>query len=252
MEIIPAIDLKNGKCVRLRQGRDASTTEYSADPVAVAFRWAEEGARRLHVVNLDGAFGRSSAHLEVLRKIVERTGVAVQFGGGLRSVEAISEALDAGASKVVLGTFALEDLSALPGILEEIGPGRCIIALDTVEGKVTTHGWTNVTDMEVVAVAARLGDLGVQEILQTDVARDGMMTGPDLHTLSELCTIGLDVIASGGISSAADVVDLIRLKHSNLIGVIIGRALYEGAIDLRSLIRSFDSRPQSHDPDPTP
>ena len=242
MEIIPAIDLKNGKCVRLRQGKDAATTEYSADPVALAARWAKEGARRLHVVNLDGAFGRSSAHLEILRKIVEGTGVAVQFGGGLRSIEAIREALDAGASKVVLGTFALEDFAALPGILEEIGPGRCIIALDTVNGKVTTHGWTIVTDMDVVAVAARLEALGVREILQTDVARDGMMTGPDLHTLSELCTMGLDVIASGGISSAADIVDLIRLKQENLIGVIIGRALYEGAIDLRSLIRSLNSK----------
>jgi phosphoribosylformimino-5-aminoimidazole carboxamide ribotide isomerase len=245
MEIIPAIDLKNGKCVRLRQGKDAATTEYSADPVAMAARWEGEGARRLHVVNLDGAFGRSSAHLDILRRIVERTGVAVQFGGGLRSLEAIREALDAGASKVILGTFALEDFSALPGILEEINPGRCIIALDTVDGKVTTHGWTNVTDLDVVAVAARLEDLGVREILQTDVARDGMMTGPDLHTLSELCTIGLDVIASGGISSAADIVDLIRLKQKHLTGVIIGRALYEGAIDLRSLIRSLDTQPRS-------
>jgi phosphoribosylformimino-5-aminoimidazole carboxamide ribotide isomerase len=250
MQIIPAIDLKNGKCVRLRQGRDATTTEYSADPVAVAARWAEEGARRLHVVNLDGAFGRSSDHLEILREIVRQTGVAVQFGGGLRSLEAMWEALNAGASKVVLGTFALEDSSVLPGILEELGPGRCIIALDTVEGKITTRGWTNVTDMEVVAVAARLADLGVQEILQTDVARDGMMTGPDLQTLSELCTIGIDVLASGGISSAADVVDLIRLKHANLTGVIIGRALYERAIDLRSLILSLGSDVQAIDPKP--
>jgi len=250
MEIIPAIDLKGGKCVRLRQGRDEATTVYSADPVAMAARWAEEGARRLHVVNLDGAFGRSSAHLEILRKIVMRTGVAVQFGGGLRSVEAIRKALDAGASKVVLGTFALEDLSALPRILEETGPDRCVIALDTVDGKVTTRGWTNLTDIDVVSVAARLKDLGVMEILQTDVARDGMMTGPDLHTLNELCTIGLDVIASGGISSAADVVDLVRLEQNNLSGVIIGRALYEGAIDLRSLIRSLDAKPQSPDSSP--
>lgn len=250
MEIIPAIDLKDGKCVRLRQGRDAATTEYSDDPVAMAARWVEQGARRLHVVNLNGAFGRSSGHLDILRRIVRQTGVAVQFGGGLRSLEEIREALDAGASKVVLGTIAVEDFSALPGLLEEIGPGRCIVALDTVEGKVTTRGWTNLTDMEVAGVAARLQDLGVQEILQTDVARDGMMTGPDLHTLNELCTIGLDVIASGGIASAADVVDLMSLKQKNLIGVIIGRALYEGAIDLRSLIRSLGSDPQTIDPRP--
>lgn len=238
MDIIPAIDLKDGKCVRLRQGRDEATTEYSSDPVGIAQRWVDEGASRLHVVNLDGAFGRSSAHIEVLRKIVLRTGAAVQFGGGLRSLDAIRRALDAGASKVVLGTFALEDLAALPGIFEEAGPEKCIIALDSVEGKVTTHGWTNVTDMEVVAVAARLKDLGVQEILQTDVARDGMMAGPDLHTLGELCRVGLAVIASGGVSSAADVETLVRLKEPHLAGVIIGRALYEGAIDLRALIQS--------------
>jgi phosphoribosylformimino-5-aminoimidazole carboxamide ribotide isomerase len=238
MDIIPAIDLKGGKCVRLRQGRDEATTEYSSDPVAMAQRWVDEGAGRLHVVNLDGAFGRSSVHVEVLRKIVVETSAAVQFGGGLRSLEAIRQALDAGASKVVLGTFALEDLAALPGILEEIGPGRCIIALDSVDGKITTHGWTIVTDMEVVAVAARLKDLGVQEILQTDVARDGMMTGPDLHTLGELCHVGLAVIASGGVSSAADVETLAGLREPHLTGVIIGRALYEGAIDLRTLIQS--------------
>ncbi len=241
MDIIPAIDLKMSKCVRLRQGRDDAVTEYSADPIAVAIRWVSEGARKLHVVNLDGAFGRSSGNLDILRGIVEKTGVAVQFGGGLRSSEAIREAFDAGAAKVVLGTFALQDFAALPGILEETGPERCIIALDTVDGKVTTHGWTHVTDMDVMDVAVRLDDLGVREVLQTDVARDGMMTGPDLKTLKDLGTIGMDIIASGGISCAADVVNIIGLNQRHITGVIIGRALYEEAIDLRTLIASLNS-----------
>jgi phosphoribosylformimino-5-aminoimidazole carboxamide ribotide isomerase len=236
MEIIPAIDLKNGRCVRLRQGRDDATTEYSADPVAVAMRWVEQGARRLHVVNLDGAFGRTSGHLEILRQIVAQTGIAVQFGGGLRSLEAIREARDAGAVKVVLGTFALVDPSALPTILKEIGPEHCIVALDTVGGKVTTHGWTNVTDMEVVAVAKQLAAMGVREILQTDVSRDGMMTGPDVQTLRSLSSVEMEVIASGGVSSAEDISRLLNLNQKNLTGVIIGRALYEGAVALKDLI----------------
>jgi len=240
MEIIPAIDLKRSKCVRLRQGRDDAVTEYSSDPIAVASRWVEEGARRLHIVNLDGAFGRSSGNLDILRGIAEKTGVSVQFGGGLRSIEAIREAFDAGASKVVLGTFALQDFTAVPGILEETGPERCIIALDTVEGMVTTHGWTNVTDMDVMDVARRLEILGVREVLQTDVARDGMMSGPDLKTLKALGTVAMDVIASGGISCVADVSNIIGLNQSNITGVIIGRALYEGTIDLRSLIASLN------------
>jgi phosphoribosylformimino-5-aminoimidazole carboxamide ribotide isomerase len=236
MDIIPAIDLKNGKCVRLRQGRDDATTEYSAEPVAVAQRWVEEGAKRLHVVNLDGAFGRDSGHLEILRHIVEQTGVAVQFGGGLRSLEAIREARKAGATKVVLGTFVISDPSVLPAILRETGPEHCIVALDTVGGKVTTHGWTNVTDMEVVAVAERLAAGGVREILQTDVSRDGMMTGPDIQTLSSLSLVNMEVIASGGVSSAEDVSRLRNLNQKNLTGVIIGRALYEGAVDLKEVI----------------
>ncbi len=241
MDIIPAIDLKNGKCVRLRQGKDEATTEYSADPVATAVQWAAQGARRLHVVNLDGAFGRASVHLDLLKQIVRETHIAVQFGGGLRSEEAMQEALTAGASKVVLGTYVLEDARRMPAILKEIGPDHCIVALDTVGGNVTTRGWTHVTDQHVVDVATRLRDMGVVEILQTDVARDGMMTGPDFETLRALCALRLNVIASGGIASAHDVAALGALGTDTPSGVIIGRALYEGKIDLRSLILS-----QSH------
>jgi phosphoribosylformimino-5-aminoimidazole carboxamide ribotide isomerase len=237
MDIIPAIDLKSGKCVRLKQGRDDATTEYSADPVAVAQRWEGEGATRLHVVNLDGAFGRASGHLEVLREIVRQTRLHVQFGGGLRSPEAISEALNAGAAKVVLGTYALEHPELLQALLAEVGAEHVIVALDTVKGRVTTHGWTTVTENDVLGVAQQLCELGVREILQTDVSRDGMMTGPDISTLTTLGTVALEVIASGGVSSVADVARLVDLKQNNLTGIIIGRALYEGAVDLREAIQ---------------
>jgi phosphoribosylformimino-5-aminoimidazole carboxamide ribotide isomerase len=241
MEIIPAIDLKSGKCVRLRQGRDDATTEYSADPVAMALRWVEEGASRLHVVNLDGAFGRESAHLGILREIASKTGVMVEFGGGLRTLGAVREALDAGAGKVVLGTLALENPAVLSDILREAGPERVIVALDTVKGKVTTHGWTNVTEMDILTVAARLVVQGVREILQTDVSRDGMMSGPDMRTLRTLSGLELSVIASGGVSSVDDVRKLVALKQNNLTGVIIGRALYEGAVKLKDLIDNRQS-----------
>jgi phosphoribosylformimino-5-aminoimidazole carboxamide ribotide isomerase len=241
MDIIPAIDLKSGKCVRLKQGRDDATTEYSADPVAVAQRWEGEGATRLHVVNLDGAFGRASGHLDVLREIVRQTRLHVQFGGGLRSPEAISEALNAGATKVVLGTYALEHPELLQALLAEVGAEHVIVALDTVKGRVTTHGWTTVTENEVLGVAQQLCERGVREILQTDVSRDGMMTGPDIATLTALSGVGMEVIASGGVSSERDVRTLVNLRQKNLSGVIIGRALYEGAVDLKSLIDNTQS-----------
>ena len=236
MDIIPAIDLKGGKCVRLLQGRDEATTEYSADPVATAREWVRQGARRLHVVNLDGAFGRKSRNLEVLDGIITATDAAVQFGGGLRSRESIDRVLKAGASKVVLGTIAVENPALLSECLAAYGPRRIIVAIDTLGGKVVTRGWTTVTDADIMETARQLYAAGTIEILQTDVARDGMMTGPDISTIAQLSDIGLSVLASGGISSEQDVRALLLLAKPNLTGVIIGKALYENAVSLSSLV----------------
>lgn len=236
MEIIPAIDLKNGMCVRLRQGDDAETTAYSSDPVGVAQEWFDAGASRLHVVNLDGAFGRASDHLAILRRIAALGPYTVHYGGGLRSLEAVRDALDAGASKIVLGTVAVEDPDLLGHMLELCGPGRCIVAVDARGGKVATRGWTDVTAVDVGDLVARLRDRGVQEVLYTDVARDGMLSGPDTDTLQRIAALGVNVIASGGVASEADVRGLIALRQPRITGVIIGKALYERRVSLPSLL----------------
>ena len=236
MEIIPAIDVKDGVCVRLRQGREDSGTVYASDPVAVALRWKEEGARRLHVVNLDGAFGRESKATDILRDIVSLTGVKVQFGGGLRTREAIKGAFDAGASSVVLGTVAFEDRDILGEALREYGPERVVVAIDALDGNVATRGWKELTGKDVHEAARDLRAAGVREILFTDIGRDGMMNGPDLLTLKGLSESGLSVIASGGISSLDDVRVLLAPAYNHVTGAIIGKALYEGKIALRSAI----------------
>jgi phosphoribosylformimino-5-aminoimidazole carboxamide ribotide isomerase len=240
MEIIPAIDLKGGKCVRLRQGRDDATTAYGDDPVAVASEWKRQGARRLHVVNLDGAFGRESSHLALVRRIVAAFGNGVQFGGGLRSAEALDAAFDAGVERCVFGTVALEDRPLLRDCLVRFGAEKLIVAVDGIGGKVATRGWTRVTGTGIVDLAGELHAEGIGEILSTDISRDGMMSGPDLETLGSLADIGLMVIASGGISSEDDVRGILALGRPNISGAIIGKALYEGAMSLASVIRLTD------------
>lgn len=236
MEIIPAIDVKDGKCVRLLQGREDSGTVYAADPVAVALRWTEEGARRLHVVNLDGAFGRDSKATDILRNIVSLTGVRVQFGGGLRSREAIKSAFEAGAWSVVLGTVAFEDGDLFAETLREYGPERVIVAVDELNGNIATRGWKEFTGRDVHGAARDLRAAGVREILCTDIIKDGMMNGPDLVTLAGLSKSGLSVIASGGVSSLGDISALLRPGYEHITGAIIGKALYEGKIALRSAL----------------
>ena len=242
MDIIPAIDLKNGKCVRLLQGRDEATTEYSSDPVAVAERWQELGARRIHVVNLDGAFGRASGNVEIVRRIVAEVEVDVQFGGGLRSMEDVDAAVAAGVHKLVLGTIAIENKPLLADLLRREGGNRIIVALDASKGKVATRGWTEVTDRPVLDMAKEMEEMGVREILYTDISRDGMLNGPDLSTLKLLAErTGLKIIASGGVSNKADVLELARLGLRGITGVIIGKALYEGKIDLRQILEEVRS-----------
>jgi phosphoribosylformimino-5-aminoimidazole carboxamide ribotide isomerase len=236
MEIIPAIDIKDGKCVRLRQGLEDSGTVYAEDPVGVALRWSGEGAKHLHLVNLDGAFGHESKATDILRSVASLTGVKVQFGGGLRSREAIKSAFVAGASSVVLGTAAFEDRELLTDTLREYGPENVIVAIDALNGIVATRGWKELTGRNVHEAARDLSAAGVRKILCTEISRDGMMGGPDLVMLRSLSKSGLSVIASGGISSLEDVSAMLAPGYEHISGAIIGRALYEGKIALRSAI----------------
>jgi len=243
MLIIPAIDLKGGKCVRLEQGRDDRTTVYSGDPVGTAREWVRQGAGRLHLVNLDGALGRTSANLEIVRRIAASVSAVIEFGGGLRTPEDIQQAIDAGIHKVVLGTVAVESPEVLEEALESLGPSRVIVALDARAGKVATRGWTSVTETPVVSLAARLQAKGVTEVLYTDIERDGMLSGPDLRTMEQLGALGLSLIASGGVSSASDVVALRSACGGALAGVIVGKALYEQRVSLRELLEAAEAPP---------
>lgn len=243
MQIIPAIDLKSGRCVRLRQGADEATTEYAVEPLTMAQEWERQGAQRIHMVNLDGAFGRASDNLEVLRVVAQGVHSAIQFGGGLRALESMDAAIAMGASKLVLGTVAVDDPELLRTALARYGPERIIVALDSVEGKVATRGWTLVTDRSAVDLARVLFEAGVREVLSTDVTRDGMLCGPNLSELKRLASAGPNIIASGGIASVEDVRAIAALAEERITGAIVGKALYEGLVTLPELIKASQSEP---------
>lgn len=232
MTVFPAIDLRGGRCVRLYQGAFDRETVYGDDPVAMARRWEAEGARWLHVVDLDGARAGRPAQRELVRDICAAVRIPVQTGGGLRDRVAVEETLAAGAARVVLGTAALRD-EALCQALCRDHPGRITIGLDARGGRLRTEGWTEETTLDVVQAAARLGAFGAAAIVYTDIERDGTERGPDVEgTAAVARAAGVPVIASGGIGSLAHVQAVVALAPTGVVGLIIGRALYTGAIAL--------------------
>jgi phosphoribosylformimino-5-aminoimidazole carboxamide ribotide isomerase len=237
-EIIPAIDLLGGKVVRLEQGRRDRVTVYSDAPVSVAQGWEEAGARRLHVVDLDGAFDGLPRNLDAVRAICQAVEMEVELGGGLRRAEHLQAALDAGVQRVVLGTRAFEDENFLRAQVEILGPSL-IVGVDARNGKVSLRGWVEDTETRAGEFVRRLEAMGVSEVIFTDIATDGMMSGPNLRSLVEVAESapGMDFIASGGISSLDDLLALSRLQLPNLIGAITGKALYSGAIELGTAVR---------------
>lgn len=236
MLLIPAIDLKDGACVQLRQGAAASATVYSDDPPAMARRWAAAGARRLHVVDLDGAFCGEPVHAGAVRNIVRAVpGVSVQVGGGIRSLDAAGAYLQAGASQVIVGTRAIEE----PGFLHELATAfpRCaLLGLDAREGRLATRGWKSEADVDAAAFVATLGTLPLFAIVYTDVARDGMLSGVNVAATERLAAAApAPVIASGGVRSLGDLEALRALGlGASLLGAISGSALYEGTLDFRA------------------
>lgn len=248
MIIYPAIDLRQGRCVRLRQGLKDQETVYGDDPALVARRWAAEGAEWLHVVNLDGAFGEASpgvdlpANLAALRAIAQSVALPVQFGGGMRSWAAIVQAFALGAARVILGTAALEDSALLERALAEFGSDRVAVGIDARGGLVVTHGWEQTSGVAAVELGRRMGELGVARVVYTDVLRDGMLTGVNVAATAELArATGLRVIASGGVSSVEDIRRLAG-AGAEIEGAIIGKALYTGAVSLREAIRAGKER----------
>ncbi|MGE5508789.1 MAG: 1-(5-phosphoribosyl)-5-[(5-phosphoribosylamino)methylideneamino]imidazole-4-carboxamide isomerase [Chitinophagales bacterium] len=236
MIIIPAIDLRGGRCVRLYQGRFDAETAYADDPVAVARRWRDEGAPRLHLVDLDGARTGECRALEALRAIAA-LGVPVEFGGGIRTLDKLAAVLEAGARWAILGTAAVTD----PPLVREACrryPGQVMVALDARNGRIATAGWDTDAGVPAGAVGLQVREAGVEEVIYTDISRDGTLAGPNLPATRELArATGLKVIASGGVGSLADLRHLKEAEADGVIGAIVGKALYEGTVRLPDALR---------------
>lgn len=233
MLLIPAIDLKDGQCVRLRQGRMEDDTVFSNNPVEMATRWVEAGGRRLHLVDLNGAFAGEPVNGEVIHAIASAyPAVPIQVGGGIRDEATIEAYLNAGVSYCIIGTQAVKEPEFVSRACKAF-PGHVIVGLDAKEGMVAINGWAEVTDQEVTALAKRFEDDGVSAIVYTDIGRDGMLSGPNVEATAALANaISIPVIASGGITDIGDIEALCRADTRNISGAITGRAIYEGTLDL--------------------
>ena len=231
MMVIPAIDLKEGRCVRLRQGDMNQETAYSRDPAAVARQWEQLGASRLHVVDLNGAVNGTPENMDHVRAIAKAVSIPIQVGGGIRSLDTVKAYVDQGVSHVVLGTAALENSACLAAACAQF-PDKIFIGIDVKEGKVALHGWTNLSDLTPDSVFASLKAYPVAGVVFTEISRDGMLQGPNLGALREAIQASpVPLIASGGVTRVEDVRAIKRLGQK-ITGVIIGKALYEGTLDL--------------------
>jgi phosphoribosylformimino-5-aminoimidazole carboxamide ribotide isomerase len=229
-EVVPAVDLKAGRCVRLRQGRADAETVFSDDPVAMARRWQDSRAQRLHVVDLDGAFAGRPSQTELVRAMIAAVRIPVQVGGGLREIAHVEMVLEAGARWAIVGTRAALDPAFLGQVCERFGE-QVIVGIDASDGRVAVDGWTRVLDLDAIALARDAAAAGAAAIIYTDIARDGTQNGPNLWSTEAVAkAAGIDVFASGGVGSLDDIRQLATVP--DLAGVIVGRALYSGAVDL--------------------
>jgi phosphoribosylformimino-5-aminoimidazole carboxamide ribotide isomerase len=243
MLIIPAIDLKDGHCVRLKQGDMQAATVFSEDPAAMARHWAGQGARRLHLVDLNGAFAGKPRNEEAIKAVIAALGdeIPVQLGGGIRDLDTIERWLDDGVSYVIIGTAAVKT----PGFLHDACyafPGHIMVALDAKDGKVAVDGWSKMTGHDVLDLALKFQDYGVEAIIYTDIGRDGMLSGVNLEaTLALARALSVPVIASGGITNEDDVRKLCAVESEGITGCITGRAIYEGSLDFAAAQKLADS-----------
>ena len=236
MLIIPAIDLRGGKCVRLRQGRAEEMTVFSDNPVATGLKWQAAGARWLHVVDLDGAFSGSPQNLEAIRRLRENLTIPMELGGGIRTLETISLYLDLGLDRLILGTAVLKDPELAARACERFA-GRIAFGLDARDGWLATEGWTESSRSTALEVAKSLEPLRPAALIYTDISRDGVKRGVNIEATRALAqAVDLPVIASGGVSSLADIEALLPLEPLGVVGVITGRALYDGSLDLKEAI----------------
>ena len=237
MQVIPAIDLMNGRVVRLSRGDPdtAKAYDYMGTPVEVALKWKAEGAKRLHIIDLDATFGRGN-NLNVIAEIAKTADLPIQVGGGIRTAEAAEKLLASGISHVILGALAFSDPTAIARIQKKFGREAVIVALDNKDGKVMVEGWKTDTSFTLTEALKKFADLKVKTFLITSIAKDGMLQGPDLETLSEACKfLGVEVIAAGGIGGLND---LIALKRVGVAGAVVGKALYEGRFTLKEALKT--------------
>lgn len=244
MIVLPAIDLKDGKCVRLRQGSADDVTVYGGDPAEQARDWRRQGGMELHVVDLDGAFAGSPKHAQVIRRIIEAFEGPVEVGGGLRTLEVVGAVLEAGAARAIIGSAALDD----PHFLTEavaIWGDRIAVGIDARNGFVQTRGWVETTKVSAIELASAVAKAGVKTIIYTDTATDGMLGGPNLSQMAAICDAAptCSITASGGVSSPYDIENLKALERPNLRAAIVGKALYEGRVTLKEMnIAAFEAK----------
>ena len=236
MIVIPAIDLKEGKCVRLEQGLMEKDTVYSYDPAAQALQWQEQGAELLHIVDLDGDFAGVPRNREAIQAIVGALDIPAQLGGGIRDLETVEAYLELGLSRVILGTVAKENPLLVAEACRHF-ENQIVVGIDAKDGKVAVRGWAEVTEMRAVDLARGFEDVGVAAIIYTDISRDGMMQGPNLEATRELAeAVSIPIIASGCVSRMQDIENLLQIEESGVAGVITGKAIYSGALDLREAV----------------
>lgn len=238
MEVIPAIDILGGQCVRLYQGDYGQVQTFDADPVAVAQRWVDEGATRLHLVDLDGAKAGHPVNLTAIAKIARDVSIPVQVGGGLRDRQSVASLLNAGVQRIILGTVAVEQPDLVSQLCQEF-PGQIVVGIDARNGKVATRGWLETSEVQATDLAQQMATAEACAIIYTDIHRDGTLQGPNLDALRELASaIAIPVIASGGVSSLTDLFNLLALEPIGVTGAIVGRALYTGEVSLKEAVRA--------------
>jgi len=236
MKVIPAIDLKGGKCVRLLQGRMEDATVYGDDPAEMALRFEKMGAELIHVVDLDGAFAGSQKNLDSIKKILDTISIPIEVGGGIRNMTAIDGLLKLGVSRVILGTIAVED-PALLVLACKKHPNRIVAGIDAKDGMVAVRGWGDVSGVKAEELAMQMEEAGVVAIIYTDISRDGMLTGHNVEATRQLAGhVQVPIVASGGVKDISDIKALLAIESMGVEGVITGKAIYEGTLDLRAAI----------------
>jgi phosphoribosylformimino-5-aminoimidazole carboxamide ribotide isomerase len=236
MLIIPAIDLKDGKCVRLEQGLMDKATVYSDDPATTAKHWESQGAELLHVVDLDGAFAGSPKNLDAIKAIRKAVRMPIEVGGGIRDMATIDILVSIGIDRIILGTAAIENPAFVKQACEKF-PGKIIIGIDAKDGMVAIKGWAEVTKVKAVDLAKQMQECGVIAVIYTDIKRDGMLSGPNIDATKTLAeSLHIPVIASGGVSTMKDIQDLMTVRYSGVSGVITGKAIYSGSLNLKEAI----------------